>query len=154
MPRSRGNRVVIVGGGWGGLTAARELRARAPDLEVVLLERNAAFWSGALSNKWLAGQVDTRLIVHDYAAAAARFGYRFIRADVLDVDRAARRIVTAAGTLDYDWLVLGVGIRYDYASWFGDDRRTIEQTREQFPCAYLPGDETARLKRKIGRAHV
>jgi NADPH-dependent 2,4-dienoyl-CoA reductase/sulfur reductase-like enzyme len=149
MPRSRGNRVVIVGGGWGGLTAARELRARAPEFEVVLLERNAAFWSGALSNKWLAGQVDTRLMVHDYAATAARFGYRFIRADVLDVDRAARRIVTASGSLDYDWLVLGVGIRYDYASWFGDDRRATEQAREQFPCAYLPGDETVRLKRKL-----
>src|SRR3989338_8142589 len=55
MPRSRGRRVVIVGGGWGGLTAARYLRDLAPELEVVLVERSATFRSLPLSNKWLFG---------------------------------------------------------------------------------------------------
>ena len=46
-------RVVIVGGGWGGLSAARHLRALAPDLDVVLVDRQPAFVSFALSNRWL-----------------------------------------------------------------------------------------------------
>lgn len=149
LPRSRGNRVVVVGGGWGGLTAARQLRSLAPELEVVLLERNGAFWSGPLSNKWLGGLVDTRLIVHDYASAAAQAGYAFIQTSVIDIDRASRQIVTSTGRLDYDWLVLGVGIRYDYAAWFGEERRAIAHTLEHYPCAYLPGEETARLKKKL-----
>ena len=40
LPRSGKRRVVVAGGGWGGMTAARHLRQLAPDLEVVLLERN------------------------------------------------------------------------------------------------------------------
>ena len=39
IPRGRQRRVVICGGGWGGLNAAKQLRLLAPDLEVVLVER-------------------------------------------------------------------------------------------------------------------
>ena len=44
-------RVVIAGGGWGGLSAAKHLRALAPDLEVIVLEKNPIFWSCPMSNK-------------------------------------------------------------------------------------------------------
>lgn len=149
MPDAKGRRVVIVGGGWGGLSVARHLRALAPELEVVLLERNARFWSGPLSNKWLAGLVDSRYIVHDPAPAALAHGYRRSQADVTAVDREKRRVVTAQGTLAYDWLVLAVGIRYDYRAWFGDDRQAADYTRERYPCAFVPGDELPALKRKL-----
>ena len=59
MPRTGKRRVVILGGGWGGLTAARHVREQAPDLEVVVIERNPVFWSCPLSNKWLIDVVDT-----------------------------------------------------------------------------------------------
>ena len=39
MPKGKGQRVVILGGDWGGLNAAKQLRQVAPDLEVVVLER-------------------------------------------------------------------------------------------------------------------
>jgi len=150
-------RVVIVGGGWGGLSAARHLRRLAPQLEVTLVERNAAFQSLPLSNQWLAGRVDGKLINHDYARAAAAYGYRFVRAEVRDIDRARRRVASAVPgdtaahkfSLDYDWLVLAPGIRYDWAAWFGDDARAAEQARSNYPCAFVAGDELAALKRKL-----
>jgi NADPH-dependent 2,4-dienoyl-CoA reductase/sulfur reductase-like enzyme len=151
LPASKGGRVVIVGGGWGGLSAARHLRDFAPGLEVVLLEKNPAFWSLPLSNKWLAGLTDASLLTHDYAAAARAFGYTFIRAEVSAIDRERRRVVTAQGTLDYDWLILAVGIRYDYEAWFGNDRRAIDHTRQNYPCAYIPGGEPQALKAKLDR---
>ena len=40
-----GGRVVIAGGGWGGLSAARHLRALAPQLDVILIDRGAEFLS-------------------------------------------------------------------------------------------------------------
>lgn len=149
LPRSARRRVVIVGGGWGGLAAARRLRTLAPELEVVLIERNAAFWSCPLSNRWLIGRVDERLLVHDYARAAQAYGYAFAQADATAIDRDARRVVTDKGVVGYDWLVLAVGIRQAYEAWFGDDRRAAAQARERFPSAWIPGDEFRVLKRKL-----
>lgn len=149
LPPAKGRRVVIVGGGWGGLSAARHLRDLVPDLEVVLLERNPSFWSCPLSNKWLADRVDGKLLAHDYAVAAKAYGYTFLQADVTDIDREQRRVITAQGALGYDWLILAVGIRYDYAAWFGNDRRAIGHTRENYPCAYLAGSEHPALKAKL-----
>lgn len=149
LPDPRGQRVVVVGGGWGGLAAARQLRQQAPELEVVLLEQNAAFWSCPLSNKWLAGLVETARLVHDYGAAARAFDYTFIQTRVLAVERERRRIVTDRGSLAYDWLVLAVGIGYDYAAWFGDDKKAMAHARQHYPCAFIPGDEFRVLKGKL-----
>ena len=149
LPAAKGRRVVVVGGGWGGLSAARHLRALAPELEVVLLERNPAFFSMPLSNKWLAGLVDEKLLAHDYRAAAQAYGYAFVQAEVGAVDRERRRVHTAQGTLDYDWLVLAVGIRHDYAAWFGDDRRAIDEARARFACAWTPGGEFRALQARL-----
>src|SRR5437870_164378 len=45
-----GRRVVVVGGGWGGATAARYVRAADPSIEVVMLEPNKTFVSCPFSN--------------------------------------------------------------------------------------------------------
>lgn len=141
--------MVIVGGGWGGLSAARHLRDLAPELEVVLLEKNPLFWSLPMSNKWLTGLADDKYLAHDYQHAASAYGYTFIQAEVSDIDRDKRRVVTHQGTLDYDWLILAVGIRYDYEAWYGNDRRASDHTLKHYPCAYIPGNEQQALKEKL-----
>jgi NADH dehydrogenase FAD-containing subunit len=125
MPRGRQRRVVVLGGGWGGMTTARHLRETAPDLEVVLLEKNPVFWSCPLSNKWLIDVVETDALVHSYTAPARRYGYTFVQTEVTDIDRSRKRVHTAQGHLDYDWLVVSAGIRVSYEPWFGNDRRAI-----------------------------
>lgn len=75
LPRS-GRRLVIAGGGWGVISAARVLRQLAPDLEVVVLERNPVFFSCPMSNKWLVDVVGTDFLMHDQLAPAHRAGYR------------------------------------------------------------------------------
>lgn len=149
MPRGKPARVVIVGGGWGGLTTARRLRQLAPQAEVVLLEKNPVFFSCPLSNKWLVDVVDDAFLTHDYLRVSERNGYRFIQCEVQQVDRAARRVHTTLGWLDYDYLVLAPGIRYHYEAWFGDDRRMAEATRARFPAAYVPNAEHHALKRAL-----
>lgn len=149
LPRSRQRRVVILGGGWGGLTAARHLRQTAPELEVVLLEKNPFFWSCPLSNKWLVDVVDTQFLQHSYTAAARRHGYTFVQTEVIDIDRDKRRVHTARGHVDYDWLVVSAGIRVSYEPWFGNDRRAIAETVTHFSSAYVPSAEHLALKHKI-----
>ena len=151
LPASRGKRVVIVGGGWGGLSAAQHLRAIAPDLEVVLLEKNTVFWSHPLSNLWLVGLADDQRLVHDYRLAARTYGYTFINSEVNAIERDTRRVVTDQGTLTYDWLILAVGIRYDFTPWFGDDRQAIDYTQQNYPGAFINVTETQALKKKLER---
>lgn len=149
MPKGTQRRVVVLGGGWGGLTVARHLREKAPDLEVVLLERNPVFWSCPLSNKWLADVVDTQFLVHSYTAPARRWGYTWVQTEVIDIDRASRRVHTAQGALEYDWLVVSAGIRVSYEPWFGNDRRAIDHTVRHFASAYVPSAEHLALKQKV-----
>jgi len=152
LPRASAasGRVLIIGGGWGGLAAARSLRTLAPQLEVTLIERNAAFWSRPLSNRWLVGLADSRSLSHDYASAARTHGYRFLNTEVTAIERDKRRVITRDGALGYDWLVIAAGIREDFSPWFGVDRKTVgEYTRQNFPSAFADSDGHLRLKAKI-----
>ncbi len=51
----KGPRVVVIGGGWGGATAAKYVRLLDPNVEVVLIEPNRQFISCPFSNLVLAG---------------------------------------------------------------------------------------------------
>jgi NADPH-dependent 2,4-dienoyl-CoA reductase/sulfur reductase-like enzyme len=142
-------RVVIVGGGWGGLAAARQLRSLAPQLEVTLVDRQAEFWSQPLSNRWLVGLADGAWLRHDYRKAAGHFGYRFVQAEVKAIDRPARSVATSAGSFTYDWLVLAPGIREDFSSWFDGDRAAADHARRHFPAAFVAGSDHLALKAKL-----
>jgi NADPH-dependent 2,4-dienoyl-CoA reductase/sulfur reductase-like enzyme len=148
LPGSAPQRVVIVGGGWGGLTAAARLRRVAPELELTLVEREAAFRSLPLSNAWLLGREPEALPPQDYALAARTFGYRYLQAEATGIDRQSRRVQAGPQALDYDWLILAAGIRYDYAPWLGDDARAIEAVRRLYPAGYVAGELDV-LRRKL-----
>ena len=142
-------RVVIVGGGWGGLAAARHLRQLAPELEVTLVDRQPAFLPFALSNRWLveAGAADWAR--HDYATLARRFGYRFVQAEVTGIDWGQRRVASSAGPLLYDWLVLSPGIREDWAAWQEDDPKVIAGLRQRYSGAMLAAADLPALKQRL-----
>lgn len=142
-------RVVVVGGGWAGLAAARHLRELAPEIDVTLLEKNPRFWSCPLSNKWLVGQLGDDLLEQDYAAAARYWNYRFVQAAVHAVDRDARRVHSSAGEFAYDWLVLAIGIRHDWTAWFGDDREGALLAEQRFPPAWTSAGQFAALREKL-----
>lgn len=142
-------RIVICGGGWGGLTAARYLRELIPNSDVVLLERNASFWSGPMSNKWLIDVVTTDFVNHDMLRPANTYGYKLLQTEVTGFERDRKLVRTAHGLVEYDYLILSGGIRNAYDAWFGNDQRAIDYTRTHFPSAYIPNAEMFALKRKV-----
>ena len=149
LPKAKGKRVVICGGGWGGVSAAKHLRLLDPTLDVVLLERNPVFFSCPMSNKWLVDVVDTQFLTFSYLPVAEKYGYTFIQTEVTGFERDKKRVVTAQGWLDYDYLVVGAGIRYQYEAWFGNDRKAADYTKAMFPAAYIPNAEHFKLKQNI-----
>lgn len=149
LARAAAQRVVIVGGGWGGLAAARHLRALAPELEVVLIDRQPAFHSFALSNRWLVGHGNAAIESHDYAALARRFGYQFRQAGVDAIDREQRVVIAGGERLAYDWLVLAPGIRENWAAWQVDDAAAVGELRRRHSGAMVSGADLAGLKQRL-----
>lgn len=148
LPRARaaGGKVVIVGGGWGGLATARHLREVAPALDVVLIERNDHFWSRPLSNRWLFGLIDGATLRFNYSATARGWGYRYLQGEIDSIDRQRQVVQLGDQALHYDWLVIAAGIREDFSAWYGDDRTAAAHTREHFPSAFADRDGHTRLK--------
>ncbi|QIL44698.1 NAD(P)/FAD-dependent oxidoreductase [Acidovorax sp. HDW3] len=142
-------RIVICGGGWGGLTAARYLRELVPNSDVVVIERNPTFWSGPMSNKWLLDIVGTDFVQHDMLRPANRYGYQLLQTEVTGFERDKKLVRTALGLIEYDYLILSGGIRDAWEAWFGNDQRAIDYTRTHFSSAYLPNQQMFALKQRV-----
>ncbi|MCX8076696.1 MAG: NAD(P)/FAD-dependent oxidoreductase, partial [Aquificaceae bacterium] len=149
MPPPKGNRVVVCGGGWAGLTVAKYLRRENPNIQVVLIEQRPNFFSCPISNPWLADLVNLEFIQYDYIQPALKHGYTFMNDKVIAIERDKKRVYTTRGYIEYNYLVLTPGIRYNYAPWFGDNKELIRLTKMNYPPAYIPGSEHIALKRKI-----
>ncbi|WP_457447382.1 NAD(P)/FAD-dependent oxidoreductase [Roseateles sp. P5_E4] len=112
-PSSPTARVVVVGGGFGGATAARYLKLwGGAAVDVTLVERNEGFISCPMSNLVLAGVRDPLSISHGYAGLEAQ-GVKRLRGEVVGIDPAARTLQLAdRGTLGWDRLILSPGIDF------------------------------------------
>ena len=149
LPKAKGQRTVIIGGGVSGLTIARYLRRDAPDMQVVLLERNSTYQFCPLSNLYMAGGLDLAYFCRSYLDAAKNGGYIYVQSTVYDADLDAKVIYTDQGKLTYDWLVVAPGIDYNYASIGVKDPAEEWALRQNYPAGFMPGSEHISLKHKL-----
>ena len=151
LPKAKGPRIVVVGGGWGGLTISKYLKKENPAFDVVMIDSRPNFFSCPMSNLWLAGLIDLEFLTHSYIDAAKRLGYLFFNATVIDVDRQKRLAYTDQGYINYEYLVLAPGIDYDYRAIGIWDPDQISRMMQEYPAAFKPGSEHLTLKRKIDK---
>ena len=145
----RGNRarVVVVGGGYGGATAARYLAmASRQRVDVTLVERDAAFVSCPLSNLVLGGSRSLDEFTVGYENVSRR-GVRVVHDIAIGVDPRRRHVKLARGDdLPYDRLILSPGIGFFYDRVKGLD---TQAARERFPHAWQAGPQTVALRRQL-----
>jgi len=105
-------RVVVVGGGFGGSTAARYLRMWGGNVDVTLVERSAEFVSCPISNLVLGGHKQMADITRGYGGLKA-LGVKVVQGEVVAIDAAAKKLRLASGAeLAYDRLILSPGIDF------------------------------------------
>lgn len=143
---SSAGRVVIVGGGFGGATAAKYLKRFNPAIDVTLVEVNRTFHTCPFSNLVLAGQRSLDSIAHDYTELKEVYGVHVIHARAEDVDPIAHTVKLSTGnTLHYDRLVLSPGIDFRWNAIEGYDQAAAELA----PHAWKAGAQTTLLRNQL-----
>lgn len=139
-------RVVVIGAGYGGATAAKYVKLWAPDVDVTLVERGTQFVSCPLSNLVLGGNAQMSDITRGYEGLARR-DIRVLRGEAAAVDAARREVKLADGTaLAYDRLIVSPGIDFNYAQLPGLQGT---QARAQVLHAWKAGPQTVALRSQL-----
>ncbi|AHF04344.1 sulfide dehydrogenase [flavocytochrome C] flavoprotein chain [Marichromatium purpuratum 984] len=145
LARAASHRVVVVGGGTGGATAAKYLKRADPAIEVTLIEPNETYYTCYLSNEVIGGDRQLDTLEHGYDGLRAH-GIRVVHDTVTAIDPEARAVDTAGGErFEYDRCVVAPGIELLYDRIEGYS----EAAAETLPHAWKAGAQTALLRRQL-----
>jgi NADPH-dependent 2,4-dienoyl-CoA reductase/sulfur reductase-like enzyme len=146
--RGSGARVVVVGGGYGGATAAKYVRLFSDhSIDVTLIEPNAAFVSCPISNLVLGGHKTMADITRPYDNLSKRHGVKVVRDMVASIDPDKRTLKLASGgELAYDRLILSPGIDFMMDSLPGMAR---PGAADRVLHAWKAGPQTLALRRQL-----
>jgi sulfide dehydrogenase [flavocytochrome c] flavoprotein chain len=139
------SRVVVIGGGFGGATAAKYLKMWGGNVEVTLVDYRADHFSCILSNLVVTNQLGMSRITLGYNNLRTGRGVKLVQgtANLIDPVKQTVRVAASTGavTLPYDHLVLSPGISFAPAAGYWDRQRT--------PHAWIAGDQTILLKKQL-----
>ncbi len=111
-----GRKVLILGSGFGGIYTLKYLVPslnRNENVETTLVSDQNYFLFTPLLHEVALGIIETRHIAYPIRSLHWRDRFNFIQSSVEKIDLAARQVVTAAGTLDFDYLVIALGSTVD-----------------------------------------
>ncbi len=141
-------KVVVIGGGYGGATAAKYVRMLSDyKIDVVLIEPNASFVSCPISNLVVGGSKQMADITSPYDGLSKNHGVIVVKDMASSVD-ASKRTVTLAGgaTIGYDKLIVSPGIDMNFAAVEG---LSAAQQSGQILQAWKAGAETVALRNQL-----
>ncbi len=148
MAGSSSGKVVIVGGGYGGATAAKYIRMWSDGrIDVTVVEPNAEFISCPMSNLVLGGSKNLEFLTVSYANLATRHGVKIVRETATAVDPDKRIVKLANGTeLPYDRLILSPGIDF---LWDKVPGLNNADAQAKILHAWKAGAQTVALRRQL-----
>ncbi|WP_408593850.1 FCSD flavin-binding domain-containing protein [Limnohabitans sp.] len=141
-------RVVVIGGGYGGATAAKYVRMLSNyQIDVVLIEPNSAFVSCPISNLVIGGSKTMADITTPYDKLSGKHGVNVVRDHVTGVDAVKKTVTLASGpTIRYDKLVMSPGIDLMFGSIEG---LQAANASGQILHAWKAGPETLALRQQL-----
>ena len=141
-------KVVVIGGGFAGATAAKYIRMWSEgSVQVTLVEPNAAFVSCPISNLVLGGVKTMADITTPYDNLDKRHGVQMVRDKVVAIDAAARTVKLAGGSsLAYDRLIVSPGVDFMYETIPGLNNA---QAQSAIMHAWKAGPQTVTLRKQL-----
>lgn len=139
-------KVVVIGGGPGGVTVANRLKAANAAIDVTLIEPKQKYTTCFYSNLYLGGFRSFQSITHNYEAVGKR-GVNVVTDKAVGVDTSAKTVTLERGgaALPYDRLVIapGIDIKFDSVEGYSAEAAEI------MPHAWQGGPQTWLLKQKL-----
>jgi NADPH-dependent 2,4-dienoyl-CoA reductase/sulfur reductase-like enzyme len=147
-PQRARARVVVVGGGCAGATAAKYLSLWSDrTIDVTLVEPSAKYVSSPLSNRVIDGQMSLGDLTRSYDGLRSKHGVRIIVDRVASFDADTRRVrLDAGGSLAYDKLVLAPGIDLEFEAI---DGLAAAHAQGRICAAWAAGADTIGLRAQL-----
>ncbi|MDZ7819243.1 MAG: FCSD flavin-binding domain-containing protein [Aliarcobacter sp.] len=143
LPKNK-KRVVIVGGGFGGATAAKYLKRFSPDTEVILIEQNKDYYTCPFSNTVIAGMNKIDYIKHDYKTLEEKYKIIVMHEKVEKVDGTINSVILENGKIiPYTKAIVAPGIDFKYEKGY------VEGSEAFAPHAYKAGEQTVLLSEQL-----
>jgi NADPH-dependent 2,4-dienoyl-CoA reductase/sulfur reductase-like enzyme len=140
-------RVVVVGGGYAGATAAKYLRTWSNGgLDVIVVEPRSQFVSCPLSNLVLGGNKNINDLTFGYDLLKSNHGIQWVSDEVVAIDAASRVVKMKQGELAYDRLVIAPGIDFMFEQL---PMLQSPQAQEVVPHAWKAGAQTVNLRKQL-----
>lgn len=139
---ARGARIVVVGAGVGGVTAAKYLKLFNKNLDVTLIDRNPNFIRHYGSSELITGAVTMEDLTVSYDALSDRYGVRVVRDTIVGLDADRRTVIGEKGRYAYDKLIVSPGIELLYE---GIPGYSAELAATKIPSGWIAGPQTQLL---------
>ena len=140
-------RVVIIGGGYAGTTAAKYIRLWSNgNIETVMIEKSSQFVSCPLSNLVLGGTKSINDLTFGYDLVKKNHGVKWVNDEVTAIDLGAKKVTMIRGEITYDRLIIAPGIDFMY-----DKLPSLESAEAQIkvPHAWKAGWQTVNLRKQL-----
>lgn len=138
--------VVVIGGGFGGATAAKYLKRFDPSINVTMIEVSSQYVTCPGSNWVLGGLTQIDKITQSFDALKKQ-GINVVQDWVTDVDTGSQVVMTKSGKkIGYDRLIVSPGIDFKFDSIKGYNE-ALSETR--IPHAYKAGPQTLNLRKQL-----
>lgn len=144
IAQGAGAKVVVVGGGTGGGTAAKYLKMMDPSLDVTLIEKNEFYYTCYMSNEVLGGRRTMDDIKFGYDGMKGH-GINVVIDEVTEIDAAGKKVKTKGGEFAYEKLVVSPGVGFKFDGIEGYD----ETVAKDIPHAWKAGEQTATLRKQL-----
>ena len=143
IPKNK-KRVVIVGGGFGGATAAKYLKKFSSNTEVILIEQNKDYYTCPFSNTVIAGINKIEYIKHNYKTLEKKYKIIVMHEKVKKVDGTINSVILENGEIiPYTKAIVAPGIDFKYENGY------VEGSELFAPHAYKAGAQTSLLREQL-----
>ncbi len=136
-------RVLVIGGGWGGATAAKYVRLTDPSIEVTVLEPNKEFISCPFSNLVVAGVESLKSLTLNYNGLR-KHGVKIRHEAAAAIEPDKKRVRVGRDSLEYDRLIVSPGVDFQWELIDG-----LAQAKDKVLHAWKAGPQTVQLAQQL-----